>query len=866
MSTTYLQTNLVSDIEGLATITDPELMDPFGLANTSTSPFWIANNVTDTSTLYAVTGVTGTNVTKTDINPPSAFVAIPTTASGNQGPTGVVANTDTSSFLVGNGGNGASAHFIFDNDNGTISAWDTGSTAFIQATTVGADYTGLAINQAQTLLYAANNAGTGSINVFNSSFAPVSLGAGAFATPAAISALGLNPFNVQDINGSVYVTYALPGDPQNHAALGEGAVAIFTETGALIQTIVGGVLSSPWGVALAPAGFGQFGGDLLVANESYINSEINAFNPVTGTFEGTIPINVGSGNTPGGLWALEFGTGGNNGSPNTLYFTDGINGENDGLFGAITSTSYVQTNLVSDIAGLAAITDTELMNPFGFSYSSTSPIWISDNNTQTSTLYAVTGITGTNVTKTVINPPSGFVAIPTTASGTASGNQGPTGQVNNTNTSSFLVENGGNGASAHFIFANDNGTISAWDTGPTAFIQVTTPGADYSGLAINQAQTLLYAADTAGGSIHVFNSSFQPVNPGTGGLVANAFATPAAISALGLNPFNVQDINGSVYVTYALPGNPQNDAAPGEGAVAVFGESGTLLQTIVGGQLASPWGIALAPADFGQFGGDLLVANESYASSVINAFNPVTGAFEGSIPIDVGSGNTPGGLWAIGFGIGGNNGSPNTLYFTDGINQQADGLFGAITVVPTPPYTAAQINTIYQEVLQRPAATAEQNLWVTAEANGQVTADQVLSDIVTSAEAVQFVYPIIRLYQASFDRVPDQAGLAGWVNTFESGAMTEAQIAQAFVNSPEFASHYATTQLSAFVSALYTNVLGRPALPGEISAWVNSGLSASQILTGFSDSAEFQNDTRAAIIGFLDAAANGTESYHGPLV
>jgi hypothetical protein len=104
-------------------------------------------------------------------------------------------------------------------------------------------------------LYAANNAGTGSIDVFNSSFTPMSLGAGAFATPAAMSALGLDPFNVRDINGSVYVTYALPGNAQDTAALGEGAVAVFNESGTLEQTMVGGVLSSPWGIALAPAGW-----------------------------------------------------------------------------------------------------------------------------------------------------------------------------------------------------------------------------------------------------------------------------------------------------------------------------------------------------------------------------------------------------------------------------------------------------------------------------------------------------------------------------------------------------------------------------------------------------------------------------------
>jgi len=369
------------------------------------------------------------------------------------------------------------------------------------------------------------------------------------------------------------------------------------------------------------------------------------------------------------------------------------------------AASYIQTDLVSDIVGLATIADPELINPFGVSHSSTSPFWVSNNAVNTSTLYAVTD--STNVMKVNINPPpSAFVDIPTTPAGTASGNQGPTGQVANTS-SLFLVKNGGDGSAAHFIFANDNGTISAWDKGQTAFIQVTTAGADYSGLAINQAQTQLFAANNAGnGSIDVFDGSFHPVSPGTGGLVAGAFATPAAISALGLNPFNVQDIDGSVYVTYALPGNPQNTAAVGEGAVAKFDESGNLEQTIVGGQLASPWGIALAPAGFGQFGGDLLVGNESSSDSVINAFDPVTGAFEGTIPINVGSGNTPGGLWALDFGTGGLNGSPDTLYFTDGINGQADGLFGAISPVTSPVTvtTIGNASNTFNETISGPGA------------------------------------------------------------------------------------------------------------------------------------------------------------------
>ncbi len=335
----YVQTDLVSDISGLASVTDPDLQNPWGLTSTTSSPFWISDQATNSTTLYGVTGTT--DVTKvTAVNPPNGVISIPTTASGPQGPTGAVANTNTSSFLVGNGGNGGSAHFIFANLNGTISAWDAGATAFSQATTPGAIYTGLAINEGQNQLYAANNA-AGSIDVFNSNFQKQSLGSSAFATPAAISAKGLVPFNVQDIGGNVFVTYAPIGRvAQAGATLGQGAVAVFDESGNLLSShpmLIGGNLAAPWGVALAPSTFGEFANDLLVGNFSYNNSFINAFDPVTGAFDGTIQIATG-GNGPGGLWALEFGIGGMNGSPDTLYFTDGINRETDGLFGAIDPT------------------------------------------------------------------------------------------------------------------------------------------------------------------------------------------------------------------------------------------------------------------------------------------------------------------------------------------------------------------------------------------------------------------------------------------------------------------------------------------------------------------------------------------------
>ena len=161
----FIQTNLVSDIPGLASITDPMLVNPWGMSHTATSPIWTSNQGTNTATLYGVTGNNG--VAKVNVAP-NGFVAIP--PPGGPGPTGQVANTNTSSFAVGNGGDGQFAHFIFANLNGTISAWDIGATALTQVTTPGAVYTGLAINQAQTRLYAANGAGSGSIDVFTSSF------------------------------------------------------------------------------------------------------------------------------------------------------------------------------------------------------------------------------------------------------------------------------------------------------------------------------------------------------------------------------------------------------------------------------------------------------------------------------------------------------------------------------------------------------------------------------------------------------------------------------------------------------------------------------------------------------------------------
>src|ERR1700722_13609396 len=339
--------------------------------------------------------------------------------------------------------------------------------------------------------------------------------------------------------------------------------------------------------------------------------------------------------------------------------------------GVANADGFSQTNLVSNLPGLATATDSSLVNPWGVSFANGSPVWISDQGTQTSPLFSVTGSTG------VSDKPLFTVNIP------PAGVSGPTGQVANAMGMGFDVGNGGNGKSAAFIFANLNGSISAWNGTPLtqAFTQTSVANASFTGLAINKADTELFAANDAGGTIDAFNSAFQLIS-------TNAFATPTAVSAKGLVPFNVTDLGGNVFVTYAPSGHTaQTMATAGKGAVAEFSESGKLENTIVGGPLASPWGVAIAPMSFGKFGGDLLVGNFSFQPGVadmINAFNPVTDALVGSIEVNPGANNTPGGLWSIVFGGSMSDGNPNTLFFTDGINGEKDGLFGSFTAVPEP--------------------------------------------------------------------------------------------------------------------------------------------------------------------------------------
>ena len=309
---TFTQFNLVSNLPGVAAHTDSNLINPWGMSFTPTSPFWVSDQGTGLATLYDGAG-----------NAQSLIVSVPSTGVP-AGPTGQVFNGG-SGFLLG----GSPARFIFANLNGTISGWNGVGTAAIPAvTTPGAVYTGLAI--ANNTLYAANSS-LGRVDVFNSSFAPTAL-TGNFIDPTLPA--GFVPFNVQTIGNTIYVTYAHL--TATGAPLPGGFVSAFNTDGTFIQRVASsGPLSAPWGITLAPAGFGSLGGDLLIGN--FGDGTIDAFT-TSGTFLGAL---LGSNGLPivdERLWALDFRTGGPNVNTGALYLTAGINGEQGGLFAEIVPT------------------------------------------------------------------------------------------------------------------------------------------------------------------------------------------------------------------------------------------------------------------------------------------------------------------------------------------------------------------------------------------------------------------------------------------------------------------------------------------------------------------------------------------------
>jgi len=331
----FVETDLVSDIPGRAAFTDPNLVNPWGIAISPTSPFWIANNGTGTSTLYNTAGM-----------PQALVVSLPDAAAA----TGQVFNPG-SAFNAD--------RFIFSTEDGSIVGWRGGlgsnAETLFDNSAQGSIYKGLATATVGTgtYLYAAdfhNN----KIDVFSSAGAPSLMGS--FMDSGV--PVGFAPFNIQNLGGKLYVTYAKQDEDAKDdvSGMGNGFIDIFDLSGNMLQRLVSnGELNSPWGLALAPAGFGTLGGNLLVGN--FGNGRINAYNPTTGQMVGTVSDVWGNPLEIEGLWGLAFGNGAAGGELNTLYFTAGISGgeniEDHGLFGAVSAVPEPGTGFAGvALAGL----------------------------------------------------------------------------------------------------------------------------------------------------------------------------------------------------------------------------------------------------------------------------------------------------------------------------------------------------------------------------------------------------------------------------------------------------------------------------------------------------------------------------------
>jgi uncharacterized protein (TIGR03118 family) len=344
------------------------------------------------------------------------------------------------------------------------------------------------------------------------------------------------------------------------------------------------------------------------------------------------------------------------------------------------ASGFLQTNLVSDIPGLAAVLDANLINPWGLTASATSPFWVSDNNAGVSTLYNGQGA----IVPLVVTIPTNTITEPPTLGS-------PSGTVANTFGTGFDVTPGG--PSAAFLFDTEDGNIDAWAGGNIATVEVNNPDAGFKGLTLgtdSAGDNLLYAANFVQGTIDVYDQNFQQVQGSPGGntgqspiTLAGTFTDPNIPA--GYAPFNIQNINGNLYVEYAKFDPTTTEGLPGAGGfVDVYNPDGVLLTAqqplISNGALNAPWGVALAPSNFGKFSNDLLVGN--FGDGFINAFDPTTGQLRGQLTLANGQPFQEDDLWALRFGNGGAAGATSTLFFTAGIDDQMHGLFGSLQALP----------------------------------------------------------------------------------------------------------------------------------------------------------------------------------------
>ncbi|HXB72904.1 MAG TPA: TIGR03118 family protein [Candidatus Acidoferrales bacterium] len=524
----YVQHNLVSDLTGMADHLDPCLINPWGIVASPTSPFWVSANRTGLSTLYDGNGTPASLI----VGVPGPAGATPpaqqcgTTALGPGAPSGIIFN-DTTSFVLGS----SPASFIFSSEQGLIVGWNgaAGKSGGIMAdrSAAGSVYKGLATatRSEGPLLYAADF-GNGKIDVFDAQMHLLSL-SGAFTDPSIPG--GYAPFNIQNLGGSLYVTYAKQNAAHHDdvAGSGNGYVDVYDLNGLLLQRLVSaGPLNSPWGMAVAPAGFGDFGGALLVGN--FGDGAINAFDLVSGKFLGALQDGKGAAIHILGLWGLMFGNGSratpaaapSGGDANTLYFAAGIAGpdtvESHGLLGTIQPAPSIGANgVVNAASSLATTAPGTFTTIFGDGLAATTRSWTTAELANGKLPVQLDGVSVTINGKPAYlyyvspkqidviapaDPTTGPVPVVVTNNGVASASS--TTQLQTAAPAFFSI--GG-----YVIATHANGSLA----GPPSVLAGATPA-------------------VPGEVIVVYGTGFGPTNPAVDGLVLSSPANLAAAPAI----------------------------------------------------------------------------------------------------------------------------------------------------------------------------------------------------------------------------------------------------------------------------------------------------------------------------------------------